>query len=1012
MNWSPAQLKAIEETGQNILVSAGAGSGKTAVLTERIYRLVKKGHDISKFLVLTFTNAAAAEMKNRVREKIAKDIEIAHLASQVENAHIQTFDGFALFLVKKYAYKLGISKDINIANQSILLIKKQKIIEEIFKEYYAKNDETFNRLILTFSYKNDDDVKSLITKLSFLAEKELNKYQFLYDFLDNFYSDEKVEEMLDKKYKNNKEYLLKTLDLFDAHLDNTVDLDNLHAAIEPIIEANNYASQRSLLANLKFPQIPRGCSDSVKAVRKAIKNYFNDHVTGDFGEKIDILQHYSEIKPLIALMVNITIRVEEEIDAFNKEHNTYDFSDIANMANTLLHEHEDVKEEMKSTFDFIMVDEYQDTSAIQEDVVKALSENNAYMVGDVKQSIYRFRNANCTIFQNKYNAYKKGLGGLEIDLNTSFRSRKEIVDAVNDIFSSCMRKEFNEIDYSNGHYFGFGNISYNQTIDPNDSDYKLKIYTYEGDRASEKQLKEAQLIADDIVYRMNHHSQVVLDLGKNLTRDVTFKDFAIIISNTSHFDIVKEALASKNIPVKILHDESIKDNEVTMVVKNLVKLYYFTEINDFNNEFKHAFTSVARSFLVGMKDQEIYDVFKNNDFKETEIIKKISSLIQDKNNHNSYQILNSLYKAFEIYDKVINIGYFAANTHKGENFLLLAKSLDELGYTFKEFVDYFDDLATYELEEKYNDNDVSDDAVNVLTIHTSKGLEYPICYFPYLFNNFNRQDSKGQYLLSNGYGIIFDKYPGFAFNSLAANLLKKEYNDEDFMEKLRLFYVAITRAKERAILFLDKSENYAPPFDIKDAASFKDILCYLECSQKYMQDYVMHNEELIVKQKELSLKEIKLKKINVEPILYKEKQASKVADLDVDRELLKFGSDLHYLLEVTDFKNKDISFIKDKRMQKYVLNVITCQLFNNLENAKIYHEYKFYDEINGTKGIIDLLIVYPDHIDIIDFKMKNLSDDKYLDQLHIYRDYIKTISHLKINLYLLAALTGEVKSID
>ena len=291
MNWSDEQKLAIYNGGHNILVSAGAGSGKTAVLSERIYQLVKKGNAITRFLVLTFTNAAAMEMKSRVRDKILKDKELAHLAPDIENAHIETFDAFCLFLVKKYAAVLNISPSIVVIDQTILSIQESKIVDAIFKNWYLSKDPLFEELIVKFSIKNDDRLKTLVKDIIRLANLQLDKEKFFKEFDETYLKESFIKDLIQEEYKNSIKTLENLLP-YCAQLETTELAENAEAIVEYYLSAKNFDELRDLYAREDKPDFIKKKSEVKDYIKETIKSVTSD----SFGDSNFIISLFNEYK--------------------------------------------------------------------------------------------------------------------------------------------------------------------------------------------------------------------------------------------------------------------------------------------------------------------------------------------------------------------------------------------------------------------------------------------------------------------------------------------------------------------------------------------------------------------------------------------------------------------------------------------------------------------------------------------------------------------------------------------
>lgn len=1031
LKFSDEQKLAIYEKGQNILVSAGAGSGKTAVLTERIYQLIKSGVPVPSFLVLTFSNDAASEMKERIRkriikgddtssmsaEEIEKAIELKDKANEIDDAHIETFDAFFLYLVRRYHYLLNINKDIKIADLSLFEIQKRKYIAEIFNRYADNKDPIFTEMIHHFSLKNEDNLIKLIDKLSYLSNLQIDKTSFLNSYLEESFSDKHFEEIIDELFRYQKRLLQTGLDLASDLL-LTENYSRVEELFSNLLGARTYDELQSKLKDVKYPAIKNSKEENEKLYHY-IKDHFFVEVKGsskkerNFGSFADAKHFYQINKKYASIIIDIVKEVEDRIEKYERDINSYSFADISRMALLIL-KNDDVRKEIMNTFEYILVDEYQDTSDIQEEAISLLGRNNVYMVGDVKQSIYRFRNANPKIFQDKFNDYKKKKGGMEIDLNSSYRSRREVVDVINEIFSKLMKKGINPIDYNNGHFFKFAKLDYeDEKNNPIFQDNHLELYQYSsGDYPNLKQVEiEANLIASDIIEKINS-GYLVYDKNSESMRKATFKDFAIIVQKNKYNDNYRKIFNERGIPLFVSSSEKVVKSDVIIALKSLCKVLYYLLNKDYGEEFIHAFISLSRSFIIKKSDQEIYDIVKNKSYLTVDFIQKIM-LIQERLRYLSlHEALKELYQMFDIYDKIITLGEFSMNAHKADYFLSRAMEMDNMGYSLKDLVDYFDDVDNYEIEIEFEDKVKIDDSVTLITIHKSKGLEYPICYFPALTDKFNRLDKSGEYFVTKDYGIIFPKSEKSELTSIAKYLHSEHFIQDDFEEKLRLYYVALTRAREKIILLSPKVEEEELVNLVKSDSFYKFNL-YFKLYEKYGVDKELIFNELnqIVEEDDEELT-IHKDHLEMEYDIIESKRASKKSHDDADDVKLQFGIKIHYYLEIVNFDTKDTSFIKNKWEKEKIDYVINLDIFKGVKDENILREYEFYDDVNAVHGIIDCLIIKDDEIDIIDFKLKKISDEAYDRQLHTYGDYIKTITNKKINMYLLSVIEGEIREVE
>lgn len=1009
-NPSDEQRKAIDAEGENYLISAGAGSGKTAVLTRRIFRLVKERQRLDNFLVLTFTDLAAGEMKERVRGLLLEDESTKKFAVEVDNTHIETFDSFYLFLARKYFYILGIDKNISIISEPIVLIKQRQLLDELFFKYILEENPKMIELIKSFSLKDNEPVKKFIIQILNSANNKADKEQYYAHLRSDFSGEEFTNNIIKEKYNlliDSIKFLKEKVK--NANLENLDDEAQIIDYLNKLLEFPDYCSLTNFLS-VKENAFPNRKAKIYHyddpTTRNALADFFNDKILSEFLKEEEIKDTLSHNQEFVSFVLDIAINIDQQIDDFKKKHNAYSFADISRMVLKLFKDPIIVKE-VSSQFDYIMVDEYQDTNDIQEKVLNIIGRNNIYMVGDVKQSIYRFRNADCAIFNQKYLDYKNCNGGKEIDLNESFRSREDVVDFINDAFSRIMVKENNPIDYSNGHHFKFGQKKYG----PKNKVYETEEYRYMYDKAGECSKIESEMIVKDIINKINNKFEVYdFKLGKN--RPVKFSDFAIIIDRERDFDEFRKTFADYNVPLKSCGKEELMSSDVTVAIKSLLKLLYLALNHDYHEEYQHAFISVARSFLVEMSDQEIYKTYK--DIKDSEVLlntfaQKIELFKEKCRFASLYEILKTLYEEFDLYGSLCKITNYYPNVHKAEVLLDYAKQMDALGLSLKDLVDYFDNLANYELDIDYRDNDSQDNSVTLINIHQSKGLEYNVVYYPLLCRNFISKQYDGDFFVSKKYGLIFPDN-----KALLKGLHIHQEKKEEIEEKIRLLYVALTRAKQKIVLIIGNKNASKPKFKLPyESKSLADIYRLSDIGDKYLKEFNLSEKEISLDKIEENVGEVKpieVREYILESTLIKKEKASKEI-VKVDEDLLLFGTRVHATLEGLDFTNRDLNKYQDPKLKRIVNNVLSSPLLKGVSNEMVKPEFKYYDEINNVTGIVDCLVEKETELLIIDYKLKNIDDEEYEKQLRTYYKYFSTITKKPIKMYLLAALTGEIKEV-
>ena len=1039
MNPTPEQKLAIESSGKNIIVSAGAGSGKTAVLSERVLTKIQNGVDIDRLLILTFTKAAASEMKERIRKKIKKSNNKEQL-NKIDNSYITTFDSFSLSLVKKYHYLLNIKQNVNIIEANVLKLQTKEYLDAIMEEEYACKREDFNKLIDDFCLKDDEDLKKIILALNDKLNMKYNKKEYLNHYLDTFYSDTKIKEIIED-YEKLIEEEVKVVDTLLVKLSNFVDSDyyyKISVIIKALIDGTNYAEIKNSVNLInRLPSLPKGSDEEAKRIKESLKKQI-DRIK-DLTSYIDIDDIRTSImltKPYMQALLRIIKNLDERIERFKEENDLYDFVDISKLAIKIVKENANIREEIKNFFEEIMVDEYQDTSDLQETFINLISNNNLYMVGDVKQSIYRFRNANPNIFRGKYNDYAKSDGGMKIDLLKNFRSREEVLANVNLIFDYIMSDSIGGANYIQEHRMVFGNNAYNEEGLTKQNN-NLDIYTYDIDSNEEFKPNEIEafIIANDIEKKIKEHYQI-FDKDKKILRDANYSDFCILIDRSSSFELYKKVFLYKKIPLSIEKDEYLTNSSLLSCIKSVYKLINLLKTNGRKEEIEYAFLSIGRSFLFNYDDEEIFNVIKNNKYEETDMFKHIRKILENIDDKSISQILDEIIIEFNVYEKLRTIPLLSDNYKKIEYLYTLSETLNQMGYTYEDFVSFIDNIFDSKSEIRFAVNKEDGQSVRIMTIHKSKGLEYHICYFPELFNEFNTKELNEKVNYSNDLGIIVPYDNDGLEKNCIYELYKKNYLNDEISEKIRLFYVALTRAKEKMIFILQKKikdEEYDKDGLVDSNLrmhyrSFADIMYSIDSKIKQYEKDIDVSSLSLTKDYNLInssnlFSNLNVLKDKIEMIHYPKYVKTKIETSHFskgntklitkkEKEAMEFGTLMHYYLETLDLQNPDYSGIDSNyvsKIQKFLQSPFVC----NLSDAKIYQEYEFIYEEDNTlmHGIIDLLIEHADYIDIIDYKLKNIDDVAYDKQLNGYRDYISKIKEKDVNIYLYSIIDEKYRKI-
>ena len=1060
INWTDEQVKAFTRFGHNILVSAGAGSGKTAVLSERVYRHVgERKIDIDRLLILTFTNKAAAEMKKRIRDAITADIEKlfdseeekARQINKIDSAYIMTFDAYAQSLVKKYHYLFNIDRSVTVIDSNILNIKTREILNEIFLEKYRAKDPSFIRLISDFCIKKDDAIRDAVLDIHNGLDRIYDRKGYVDSYAESFYSDNALDETLQKYVEVLQSLISKIHTGMIALSDEDIDTEEMFNNDVPLYESRTYSEikESAFAVEPSGKSLPKGSSDKAKDLNSDIKDLIKKLKDMTNLSEEELKQELLNTKESSLCLLNLAQELKNRIDDFKKSNNMFSFSDIFRMSIDLVSGNEEIRKEISDGFEEILIDEYQDTNDLQEEFINRIAHDNVYMVGDIKQSIYRFRNANPSLFMRKYETYTKDDNSNElIELSRNYRSRKEVLEDINAVFDRLMDSRIGGADYRRSHHM----ISGRENEKNRNDDQHMEIYRYVYDKKEapfneySKHEAEVFVVAKDILNKIEQKF-FVRDNIKNpdgsketVFRPAEYRDFCIIVDRKTNFDLYKQILSFFNIPVAIERDENMSGSDLSIAIKAVFVLLSCIKENRIDEDFRHSFASLARSFLVEMKDSELYDVVKNDGYESTELYQKLSLMQADIESKTIADILDGIIDAFDVYNKVNKIGEVKENLVKIDYLYQLAHNLNAAGYDYKDFSEYLTNVfdPKEDSDVTFNIDNDEENAVKIINIHKSKGLEYKICYFIGLDVKFNKEEVKDRISFRKDLGIVLPSMvEGRGLkDTIKKEIFRYEFNREDISEKLRLLYVALTRTEEKMIMVCpleDKTEGnvsskeIVPDLTRLGFKSFKDMLdsVFQDISEyvrdldwseyNFTKDYQTKKVDLfanIDKNESETISLIEFEK--VEPEKIDRSSFSKDSGLISSDTLKKMelGTKLHYYLETLDFNDPDYSLI-EPQYREYIESFMDSDLMKDVKNGKAYKEYEFiYEENNEKKhGFIDLLMEYDDHFDIIDYKTKNIDDEHYDEQLNGYRRYIESISDKKTNCYLYSLLDKSYRMI-
>lgn len=1028
--WTPEQQQAINEEGKNIIVSAGAGSGKTAVLTERVIRKLKSGVHINELLVLTFTNAAAAEMKERIRKAIRKTKGLEDEMNRIDGAYITTFDSFALSIVKKYHTVINCTNKIQITDDVVINIKKQQLLEEILDERYLLRDKKFTKLIHDFCYKDDKELKKALLDIYQKIELKYDKEHFLATYLDNYTKswDKVIDDYLQSiknKIREVKELLAEMSSYFDGKYMTKVE-DYLYE----FLNKESYEEKKKALDNFsRFPTLPKNSDERGKTLKKQLTEVL-DEIKEEmiYGSIEEIKKELDSTVPNQEEIIDIFQDLDRRLTSYKEEEEIYNFTDISRLAIKIVAENKEIREELTASFHEIMVDEYQDTSDTQEVFINLIANNNVYMVGDIKQSIYRFRNANPYLFKQKYDTYRDTDQGTKIDLVKNFRSRREVLEDINLLFNQFMDDEIGGADYQASHQMVFGNMAYEEDGKTEDN-HHMELFTYKLDKTTPitKDEQEAFIIGDDIQNKVKNNYQV-FDKDTGIIRPIEYKDFVILLDKSKNFELYKKIFEYLGIPLSILKEESLsKDNDI-LVVKNLLNLIVRIKRKDDFNSLKYSFVSIARSYLFELSDEEIYDALVKEKIKETKLYQICNELSEMLDDTTPRELFLKVMKKVDYEEKLLKIGNVTSFQVRLEYIYNLIGNLEESGYTIEDIITHLDAIFDSGQDLKFNVNTDSSNSCKIMTIHKSKGLEFPICYFAGFASKFNLRDLKERILFDNNYGIILPMVTDFYKDTILKILVKEKTKQEEVSEKIRLFYVALTRAKEKMIMVTEQIEEETECTGIVSSSirsKYNSFLAIIKSIYSSLlpyetkvnvtpsKDYLLSKNAIDEQQLLLSEDSINVHELEIEKEIIEHTRYSKdILHLSTKEEIEKmdFGTKVHQVLEQLNFKEPKLEYIPENIRRK-VEAFINSSLVKENINGNFYPEYEFVDTNENTHGIMDLVIEKDEKLIIVDYKLKNIDDENYDKQLNGYRAFLKKKTNKQVECYLYSIIDEMFRKI-
>lgn len=877
MKFTQTQQQAITTTGSNLLVAASAGSGKTTVLIERLVNRIKEhGYNVDDFLVVTFTEAAASELKQRLRSKITEELirdpNNKHLRSQlpkIGTSYISTFHAFCNQVIKRFFYLIDFDPIYRISDDVESLVLEHGTLDALIEELFEKDDKKFLLIYERFNQKlNNDyfvnlflDIYHRLRALPYKeAFEELTKrvYETTTDFSNWIYYD-RLKASIKSKVQEAKNHILKANELSKEHHHSYQEIFpsdyEIFNTIEKLIE-NDFDRCFNYIQDIGFERFP---TKGVKHLDEDIKALIKDY--RDRGIEIykDLKKNYfsfsaqSQIKFIRANQTIVealfyTLRLfDERFKQVKRSKGVVDFADLEELALKIILESDQAKEYYRQHFKEILIDEYQDTNSMQEEIIKAISSgNNVFMVGDVKQSIYRFRNAEPEIFQAKYLDFRKGKNGKLINLNENFRSRQEILAFVNFLFCQLMDLQTFEIDYDDLAKLVFGQTDY--LTKPLEGPF---IHLHLIDKVSleitleesfEKAKIEAKHVAQ-VIRDLIDNSTQVYDLKRKELRPIRYSDIVILSRTKNNQEVYHEVFKEYNIP--------LLTPELSGYFNSIEVLTVISILNIIDNPLQDIhLLATLRSPIFNITEKDLIEIKVNStadnyylmvkDYVEKgpneELRQKLTYFLDTLHEWREYSLTNSLTELlFKIYHETNYYEFVSgliAGKQRQANLDLLyerAKLYEELSsnslFKFIQLVRFFEEVET-DLTQARTLSD-NEDMVRFMTMHKAKGLEFPVVFVVDLNRKYNLADEKKAILWDRHLGLAFSYFDStyrVSYNTILQNLLKEEIRRKQLAEELRLLYVAMTRAKEHLYLVGTIPDWERETLKLKELSSLETVL--------------------------------------------------------------------------------------------------------------------------------------------------------------------------------------------
>ena len=879
MNWTPKQQEVIEARNGDILVSAAAGSGKTTVMVERVMQMITDPDnpiDIDRLLIVTFMRNAASDMKEKIRKRLRKALEedpdnanLKRQLSLVYAADISTIDSFARKIVSDNFENPAIDIDPNFRNmdeaeENMLF---EDTLQEVLGQRYEDYDEDFQKLLDMLSKgKIDDNIKKYIKELMKVASNEPFPREWLERIKDKNKYDS-VEELADspmvqyiiEKIKREVKPIYEDLLVGEADIEKNVNkttasyeaYESACATTKGILDAEHYDDIRDLIVNYPrknfalrsaMTQEMEVAKEACKAMTELAKKYHGKAYMETL-EGIFVLNNNSQA--LANVLIDITIETYDKLNEEKKRLSAYSFSDIAHFAIKVLCEEQiddkgvkhieptKVAKELSHNYYEVIIDEYQDSNRIQEYMLSALchgqGHRNMFMVGDVKQSIYKFRNAEPELFLEKFYSFSDDPESdqRKIKLDSNFRSRPEIINSTNRFFDVLMNKDVGGIDYKDGNRLVYGSKEYEEDYNKGDEDNKTEFHVITQSEGEKAEL-EARYIADRINKLMDPETGLKITDKKELGRKLEYKDIVVLVRSKSILSTFIKVFEDFQIPSFAENSEGFFS---ALEIRIIIDFLYVVD----NPRQDIPLVSVLKSSVYGFSDTQLAEIRINAnqvnkregltdnmmydaliqyvELGENDVLKKkCAEFLKDLKDYRKHSKYMSVYQFINYFLEKTGFDYYVRSLPAGKRRMLNLKLLMEYAYDY-ESTSYrslfnFVRFVTKNIENKTKKGEAlefspEDNVVRLITIHKSKGLEYPVVFVA----NCNKKEQHGAVDMNERIdkkgNITLDYYDAeqrTTSKSLLNDYVENQLYMEEKAEELRILYVAMTRAKEKLIM--------------------------------------------------------------------------------------------------------------------------------------------------------------------------------------------------------------------